>query len=112
MYPGQNATQDLGRYNRWWDDIWGKTGHIKDIRELYTHNSNYVYEIGTVVAFDPDSEYEIKPISSMPDRIIGVVAELPHIEAFEKCDSLGNCWDESYELSMDLAIYGKFHTVK
>ena len=114
VYPLPNATVNLGRSDAMWNEIWGAVNHIGDIREPYDHNPDYEYEVGTVVAFDPDSEHEIKPIEDALDRIIGVVAELPHYETTTECMDVEetDCQEKTYYVDMDIAIYGKFHTVK
>jgi len=118
IYPTLNASSEfadssLGISTRWWKEGFIQILHQGDVREYYLENPDYEYEIGTVVAIDPDSEYEIKPLTDVTDRILGVVADLPKDVTEEVCnESTGECYEVTCHLDTDVAIYGKFEPVK
>jgi len=111
IIPYVNKTYDLGNSTLWWGDAWIQTLHQGDLREYYLENPNYDYVVGDIVAMDLDSEYEIRPLMHTTDRLIGVVAGLPHDVVVEECDEEG-CHEVTIHIDTDVAIYGKFSPVK
>jgi len=112
LYPGgSNATQDFGSGGKWWKDGYIQVLHQGDVREYYKENPDYEYEIGDVVAIDLDSEYEIKPLNDVSDRVIGVVADLSR-DVTEEFFDREEIYTVTYHLDTDVAIYGKFSPVK
>ncbi len=84
--------------------IHAKTSDIGEVVEGYLHNPNFDYSMGDVVCLDTESEFEIKPCELLSDRIIGVVASLPHNQTLNE--------NETVFIEMRIAIYGKFSPVK
>ncbi len=115
LVPNHDNVINLGRDDLRWrygyfDEVWNRVNHIEDVREYYRENPDYKYEIGVVVAIDTDSEYEIKPLTDVTDRVIGVVADLPKDVVVVECDDSG-CYETTHHIDTDVAIYGKYHTV-
>lgn len=102
--PSVNISVDLGSPLRSWDEGYINTGHIGHLVEAYYANPTYTYEIGDVVALDLEGVYEIKPVQSKSDRIIGIVAGLPY-----SIETNGTIYDIE---THDIAIYGKYNNVK
>jgi len=109
--PDSNKTYDLGSGSKWWKDAWIQTLHGGDVREYYIENPDYNYEVGDVVAIDLDSDYEIKPLTDISDRILGVVSNLSHYETYRECNET-ECHNITFWLDTDVAIYGKFSPAK
>lgn len=53
-----------------------------DIREFFTFNPDYRYEEGDVVVIDATSGYDVKPLESGSETIVGVVTNLASDEEF------------------------------
>ncbi len=116
LVPAYTQKTNLGDNNLRWNTgyfykVVNNINTIGDVREYYKENQNYKYEIGTVVAIDTDSEYEIKPLTDVTDRILGVVAELPYNATEIACNEIG-CYNTTYRIDTSVAIYGKFSPVK
>jgi len=123
LYPLNDNASYLGKATKRWSHLYAVNQTIGDLREEYIENPNYDYDVGDVVAMDLGSEYEIKPLTDLTDRIIGVVSELPHNVTEKECDPpyydeireeylLGECRNVTYHIDMSISIYGKFSPVK
>jgi len=111
VYPASDNATDLGKSTKRWKHFYAVNQTIGDLKEEYIENPNYDYEVGDVVAMDLSSEYEIRPLMDLSDRIIGAVSELPHDVIEEECDETG-CYNVTYPIDMSISIYGKFSPVK
>lgn len=111
IIPVNDNLFSLGSASFRWKEAYIGAQYIGDVREYYKENPNYNYEIGMVVAIDTDSGYEIKPLTDVTDRILGVVANLSHNVTEKQC-SEGVCYNITYHLDTAVAIYGKFSPVK
>ncbi len=76
--PTVDGAFDLGTTSRKWGTLHAKATNIGDIREDYTFNHGYIYEIGDLICIDVAGINETKPCSSVGEKaVVGVVAGLP-----------------------------------
>lgn len=78
ILPSENITWDLGSPSNAWKSIYAKNIIVGDVREEYSYNKSFRYEIGDIVDVDIYGNAEVKLADKYSTKVVGVVVKLPY----------------------------------